>query len=416
MASEADVIVVGAGLAGLCCARHLHQAGRDFLLLEAADSLGGRIRTDHIDGFQLDRGFQVLLTAYPEARRTLDYDALDLRPFQPGALVRFAGAFHRVTDPWRRPLQAIPTAFAPIGTLMDKLRVARLRSRVMRADLEALFGSPILASFEFLRSFGFSDSMIDRFFRPFFGGVFLEPDLATSSRMLQFVFRMFSAGDAALPAAGMGAIPGQLAALLPRERIRLRTEVVRIERMTVTLASGERLPARSIVLATEGPAAARLIEGLDAPSSRGVTCLYFAAEKPPIDEPVLVLDAERRGPVNNLCVPSSVVSSYAPPGASLISAAVLGTPDADDAELGRQVRRQLEGWFGAEVNRWEHLQTYRISHALPAIEPRWTPGPDRPVEARPGVYLCGDHRENPSIQGAMASGRRAAECIVAAGK
>jgi phytoene dehydrogenase-like protein len=412
MVADADVIIVGAGLAGLCCARRLGQSGREYLILEASDGIGGRVRTDEVNGFRLDRGFQVLLSAYPEARRTLDYDALDLRPFYAGALVRRAGAFHRVADPWRHPWDALRGAFSPIGTVPDKLRVARLRRRVLRADLDALFASPNTSSFEFLRSFGFSTNMIDRFFRPFFGGVFLESELSTSSRMLQFVFRMFASGPAMLPAEGMGAIPGQLAGPLPRERIRLEAEVVSIDGTTVTFASGEQLRAGTIVVATEGLAAARLIEGLEPPNARTVTCLYFASEKPPVEEPILVLNADRQGPVNNLCVPSNVAPAYAPPGGSLVSATVLGTPKSADAELERQVRDQLAGWFGSAVAGWEHLRTYRISNALPEIEPRWAPGPDRPIEVRPGVHVCGDHRENPSIQGAMASGRRSAEQIL----
>ena len=144
-----------------------------------------------------------------------------------------------------------------------------------------------------------------------------------------------------------------------------------------------------------------------------MSCLYFAAKKPPIDEPILVLDADRQGPVNNLCVPSNVAPTYAPPGGSLISATVLGALDAANAEVEGRVRSQLGSWFGSTVDTWEQLRTYKIPDALPSIEPRWAPGPDRPIEVRPGVYVCGDHRENPSIQGAMASGRRTAERVLA---
>jgi phytoene dehydrogenase-like protein len=300
--------------------------------------------------------------------------------------------------------------------MSDKLRVARLRSQVMRADVDSLFAAPNSSSLEFLRAFGFTSNMIDRFFRPFFGGVFLERELATSSRMLQFVFRMFAAGDTALPAEGMGAIADQLAGPWPQGRIRFHTEVVRIEGTTVTLASGDQLRARAVVVATESQVAAKLVEVIQPPGVRNVTCLYFAGEKPPIEEPILVLDADRQGPVNNLCVPSNVSPTYAPPGGSLISATVLSPTATSDRELERLVRSHLGGWFGSAVDRWKHLRTYRISNALPAIEPCWNP--DRPTEPcldgiLPGVYVCGDHRENPSIQGAMASGRRTADQVLA---
>jgi phytoene dehydrogenase-like protein len=276
-----------------------------------------------------------------------------------------------------------------------------------------LFAARDAPASEFLHEFGFSREIIQRFFRPFFGGVFLESELQTSCRMLQFVFRMFAAGHATLPAQGMGAIPKQLADPLPKDRLRLASEVAGIDDTTVRLASGERLRARAVVVAAEGPAAARLVEGLPVPGARNVTCVYFAAEKPPLDEPVLLLNGVGDGPVNNLCVPSVVAPAYAPPGAALISASVIGLPAISDAELERQIRGQLGSWFGSAVERWEHVRTYRIAGALPVVEPRWTPGPDRPIQVRPGLYVCGDHRENPSIQGAMASGRRAAERVLA---
>ena len=412
MQGDCDAVVVGAGLAGLSCARQLVAQGLDVRVLEASDGVGGRVRTDDCHGFQLDRGFQVLLTAYPEAQEVLDYTALNLRSFYAGALIRTAGGFHRLADPWRHPWDALRGMFAPVGGLWDKLRIGRLRRWVLSRELHQLFSGSEESSIAFLRTFGLSDAMIERFIRPFFSGVFLESDLQTSSRMLQFVFAMFAVGDAALPASGMEAIPRQLAARLPADRLRLKAEATRIDGTAVWLASGERLQARAIVVATDGPAAARLVGGLPSPASRSVTCVYFAAENPPIDEPLLVLGAAGDGPVNNLCVPSVVAPSYAPAGAALISASVLGMPATSDANFERQVRDQLAGWFGSAAERWEHLRTYRLAHALPVIEPRWTPGPDRPVQFRPGVFLCGDHRENPSIQGAMASGRRAAEHVL----
>ena len=209
-------------------ARRLTAQGLDVRVLEAADGVGGRVRTDDVNGFQLDRGFQVLLTAYPEAQEVLDYAALDLRPFYAGALIRAAGGFHRLADPWRHPWDALRGLFAPVGGLRDKLRVGRLRRWVLSRELHQLFSGSEESSIAFLRTFGFSDAMIERFFRPFFAGVFLKSELQTSSRMLQFVFAMFAAGDAALPAAGMEAMPRQLAARLPADRIRLKAEAIRI--------------------------------------------------------------------------------------------------------------------------------------------------------------------------------------------
>jgi phytoene dehydrogenase-like protein len=234
-----DVLIVGGGLAGLCAARTLHAAGRTFAILEASDAVGGRVRTDIVDGFRLDRGFQVLLDAYPEAATVLDYAALDLKAFLPGALVRFEGRFHEVSDPWRRPMAAIGSLGNPIGTLADKLKVATIRQRALQGTVEERFRSPETTTIDALRRAGLSDVIINRFFRPFLGGIFLEPELLTSSRMFEFVFRMFSTGNAVVPALGMEEIPKQLAAALPPASIRLNTRVVEVTPGQVRLEGGE---------------------------------------------------------------------------------------------------------------------------------------------------------------------------------
>ncbi len=200
------------------------------VIVEADDGVGGRIRTDVVEGFRLDRGFQVFFTAYPEARRVLDYDALDLRPFRPGALVRADGSFHKVLDPFRAPIEALGGVRAPVGTIGDKLRVLLLRQRALSQSIEAIFRTPERPIREELAALGFSTTMVDRFFRPFLGGIFLDPDLNTTSRMLYFVYRMLSEGQTVVPAQGMGAIPEQLASSLPEGSVRLRTRVCGIKR------------------------------------------------------------------------------------------------------------------------------------------------------------------------------------------
>ena len=409
---EDEVLIVGAGLAGLCCALRLQQSNVRFRILEAADGVGGRVRTDRVDGFQLDRGFQVFLIAYPEAKKLLNYEALDLRRFEPGALVRHGGAFHRLTDPWRRPVQGLRSVCSPVGTFMDKMRVGLLRSRVLRGTLEDRFRGPETTTLQALQSSGFSSAMIDRFFRPFLGGIFLDAELQTSSRMFEFVFRMFSTGDATLPGLGMGAIPRQLASGLPTDSVQLNTKVVSVDKRSVQLASGEILRRRAIVIATEGAAATRLLGETIPNAGQGVTCLYFAADRSPVDEPLLVLNGEGRGPVNNLCVPSIAAPHYAPEKQHLVSVTVLGIHPTDDASLQAAVREQLVGWYGPEVNRWRHLRTYRIPYALPRQSPPALSVPERPVRWQEGLYICGDHLDNASIQGAMVSGRRAAEAFL----
>ena len=403
-----DVVIVGAGLAGLNAARQLQAAGRRFLLLDASDAVGGRIRTDLVEGYCLDRGFQVFLNSYPEARQVLDLAKLNLKPFEPGVLVRHGGRLHRLVDPWRRPVAGLLSAFSPIGGLLDKLRVARLRSRVLRGTIEDHFQLPETTTLEALRSAGFSSTMIERFFRPFLGGIFLDRELQTSSRMFEFVFRMFTTGDACLPAEGMEAIPRQLAAGLPSEHIRLNTRVAGIDQGSVRLDTGEVIESRQVIVATESPAASALLGTNQTRTAQGVTCLYFSSERPPINEPMLVLNGEGSGPVNNLCVPSLVAPSYAPPGRHLVSATVLGVDPGDDTALRQSVLGQMRDWFGPQVDGWKPLRIDRIAFALPGQAPPALSPPERPVRVRPGLFVCGDHLDNASINGALVSGRRAA--------
>lgn len=409
---DAEVLIVGGGLAGLCCARRLCQAGVACRVLEASDAVGGRARTDRVDGFLLDRGFQVLLTAYPEAQQILDYQALDLRPFEPGALIALGGRFQRLADPWRRPRHLLRTAFSAAGTLGDKLRIAGLRRRLGRLTLDQLYEQPERTTAEQLQMEGFSTTIIERFFRPFLGGVFLDRDLETSSRLFSFVFQMFSSGDVVLPSQGMGAIAEQLAERLPPGTVCTNSAVQCLEERRVRLADGREISGKAIVVATEQPAASKLLGDPLPPAARSATCLYFAAARPPVDEPILILNGDGQGIVNNLCVPSLVSPTYAPPGSALVSATVLGVPTVDDASLESAVRQHLQEWFGNQVRTWRHLRTYRIAFALPAQSPPALTPVAKSPRRNPWQWACGDYLDTASIQGAMVSGRRAAEDVL----
>lgn len=408
-----DVLVVGAGLAGLCCCVRLREVGKSFRILEASDGVGGRVRTDEVDSFRLDRGFQVLLTAYPEFQRVCDAGPLDLKPFTRGALIRFGGKFHRFVDPRRDPLGGLATLFGPVAPIGDKYRILPLEKMVRTGRAEDVFAQPEGLTLDFLRWGGhFSDAMIDRFFRPFFGGIFLERDLVTSSRMFRFVFRMFAEGETVVPAAGMGAIPQQIAARLPADAVRLNSPVAAVEPGRVTLASGETLTAKAVVVATESTAAAKLLgDAVKVPGWRAVTCLYFASDASPVGEQILVLNADEPGPINNFAVMSDVAPSYAPAGKALLSVSVLGDPADDDAGLEAKVREQLAGWYGPVAYQWRHLRTYRVRQALPDQTAPALDVPERPVKLSDGLYVCGDHRDNASINGAMASGWRTAQAV-----
>ena len=412
--SGRPVVIVGGGLAGLSCARALHARGVDLILLEASDGIGGRVRTDIVDGFRLDRGFQVLQTAYPEAQRVLDYPLLQLHAFKPGALIRSRGRFIRMSDPWRQPSQALATAFNGVGDLADRWKLAKLRRHVTQSDIEQLWNDPDSTTLEYLKTtIGLSSDIIERFFKPWFSGVFFEKDLATSSRFFKFIFRMFTLGDAALPDKGMESIPKQMAAGIPPEMLRLSTRVASIDG-GVRLASGDVVNARAVVLAVEGPEAARLSGGrVDLPLSRSTTCFYFAAPEAPFDDPLLVLNGESSGPINNLCVPSNVASSYAPAGQALVSASFIGTPSSSAEETESNVRHQLREWYGSIIDRWTLIRRYDIHHALPSQAAHFRDSGAVPPRLAMGLYHCGDYCETASIHGALVSGRRAAESLLA---
>ncbi len=407
-----DVLIAGGGMAGLACALELHAAGAAPLILEASDGVGGRVRTDIYEGFRLDRGFQVLLDAYPECRRILDYEALDLRPFFPGAEIWTGRDFARFADPFRRPREAMATLAAPVGSLSDKLKVAGLRKEVLKGTPEGLLKGPDRTALEDLEALGFSPGMVSGFFRPFFGGVLLNPDLTDSSRIFRYIFRMFSQGDISVPRLGMGEIPAQLAGRLPGGAVRLSARVTRVARNGVVLESGEELRGEAVVVATEGPEAARLLQDLPAPGSKSVTCLYFDAPERPVKGPLLVLDGEGRGPVNNLAVLSEVSSDYAPPGRHLVSVSCLVPPEKGGEVLRDRVLDQVERWFGSQVREWRFLKGYTIPHAQPTQEPGALEPAERSVVMGPGLFVCGDHRETASLQGAVHSGRRAAEAVL----
>jgi len=405
-----DVVIVGAGLAGLACAQDLTRAGLTCRVLEASDGVGGRVRTDAVDGFLLDRGFQILLTAYPEVQQRLDVDALEVARFEPGAVVRLRGGFHRVSDPLRRPLQIPRTVAAPIGSLADKARLARLVLDVRRHSVRALLRRPDTTTSKRLERAGFSSRMIESLWRPLFAGIQLDPDLEVSSRRFDTILRMLSVGATGVPRGGMGTIPAQLASTLPDDVVRLGVRVVGLDGSGVVLESGETVKGRAVVVATEGPAAHRLLgERVADPGSRAAACCWFAAPQPPLSGPALILDGEASGPAKNVAVMSEVSPSYAPPGRALVAAAVPG-PDALDPTITSRVREQLARWFGSTTADWEHLRTDVIEHGQPLQAPPLHP--KQRVALGEGLFVCGDHRDTASIQGAMFSGGRTASAVL----
>ncbi|PJJ52804.1 protoporphyrinogen/coproporphyrinogen oxidase [Hymenobacter chitinivorans] len=415
--SATPIIIIGAGMAGLTCANYLHRAGRSVLVLEAADAVGGRVRTDVTpEGFRLDRGFQVLQTRYPEVQRLLDYGALRLRAFRSGAAIRLAdGRQTTLVNPLDQPLAAFSALTSPIGTLADKFRILALAKRVKTSTNQELLDFPSADTLTYLRQNGWSEQIIDSFFRPFFGGVFLDRSLSTASNFFEFVFKQFVEGEAAIPALGMQQIPEQLAARLPAGSVRLNTAVASVQSHAVELTSGETLDAAAVVVATDGEAAARLLptSRLSFPTAwRRTTCTYFAAEASPVKaDKLLRLNAAPNTLAHNVAFPSHVAPDYAPAGRTLVSVSTHGSQGLTEEELTTYLREDLAIWFGPEARRWQHLRTYHLPQALP-VYPGGQP-PHQPLQLSQNLYRCGDYAAYPSLNAAMATGREVAEALLA---
>ena len=409
--SEEPVIIVRAGMAGLSCAVHIRAAGLNLRLIDSGDGVGGRVRTDVVDGFLLDHGFQVYLDAYPETGNLLDLKALDLRKFEPGALIFNGKRLKRLMDVFRRPASVWTSATAAIGGFIDKLRVGLMRSQILGSTLEQIANREDRKTESYLRGRGFSEAMIDSFFRSFYGGIFLESELRTSSRMFEFTFKMFGQGSATLPAKGMGEIPKQLAARLPPDSITLNQKVVSLDAHSVTLSSGEQIHGRAVVLATNAASVGSLLPDLKErmPKWRSVTNLYFYAPSSPINESIICLNGSGEGVVNNVCTLTDASPDYSPDERALISVSVLGLHTEEG--LPAKVQQELMGWFGECVAQWCHLRTDLIPEALPEQTPKAQKYKLGFIQQK-GIYVCGDHITSASIEGAVISGKRAAEAII----
>ncbi|MCH0564202.1 MULTISPECIES: NAD(P)/FAD-dependent oxidoreductase [unclassified Streptomyces] len=400
-----DVLVVGAGVAGLACARDLLAAGVDVRVVEASDAVGGRMRTDRVDGFVVDRGFQVFNTSYPQVRRRLTLRDLRLRPFTPGVLVHAESGRMRFSDPTRRP-GALPELLpGRLAGPRDLLALGLLSGRDMLAPPRWLKAAGDTTTRTALADAGFSDAFVQRFFRPFLSGVFLEDELETSGRFFHLVWRSMLRGTLCLPGDGVGAVPRALAAALPKGTVRLETPVERLTPDGALTANGRELPARTVVVATGPGPVAGLLPGVAVPAYRVVTTYYHVAERSPLGEPTLLVDTRRR--FLNTCVLSEVVRGHAPPGHALVATSVLGH-DTEGRE--RVVRGAVGEAYGTGTDSWDLLTVRTVTDALPAMPP---PQPlSRTTRVGPGRHVCGDHRATGSVQGAMASGARAAREVL----
>lgn len=408
------VIVVGAGLAGLTCAKVLNEDGAEVVLFEASDGIGGRVRTDEKEGFLLDRGFQVYFTAYPAARRHLDHEKLNLRPFDPGAVVCRPDGRSVLSDPLRAPLDIVPSLLSKVASFGDKVRTLGLASTAISIDAESASEVPgeDFSSEVYLRGFGFSERFIDEFFRPFYGGIFLDRSLDTSSRVLRFTFKMLATGATVVPARGMGEIPKQLASHLPDGVVNLNSPVEKFlydgYRISGIEVAGKEHEADAVVLATDAPAAAKIAGERVPEGALGQLCIYYSGNG--IGGKNISLNAQDGGFLNNVVQISNVSKDYAPDEQGLVCAVALGDMDLPDAEVYRRGVEDITLWYpGADLR---PLEIYRIPYAQFSQPPGIHRRLPRNQASSPGVVLAGEYTEDSSINGSMRSGEKAAEEVL----
>jgi len=416
----ADVVIVGAGLAGLSAARRLTLAGRDVVVLEASDDFGGRVSTDHVDGLTVDRGFQLYNPSYDEGARILDLESLDLKSFAAGVIVSIDGRHYQLSDPRRDPAKAIDTLLAPVGPFSKKLKFASYAARNALGDIKL---DKIDQSTEAFVRREFGDEFTDKMLRPFLAGVFLEDNLSTSKRFFDLVLRSFVRGVPGVPARGMQEIPRQLVAQLNPGSVHLNVRVSAVTPTRVDTSQGP-ITARAVIVATNSYHASQLIPGLAATPGHAVTTWYHVADCLPDDitngHGILLVDGKRfthghadpTRPVVNTVALTNAAPSYSTDGRVLISSSALGTHPSPQAEA--QVRGHLASLYSMPTSGWTHAATYVIPDALPTMTPPHVIAQDPRVDS--GLYVAGDYRDVSSINGAFHSGRRAAQALLADGR
>jgi len=405
-------VIIGAGVAGLVAAKHCEEAGHKPIVLEASDRPGGRVKTDHLQGFRLDHGFQVMLTGYEETRRYLDFDALDLRAFRNGARIFDGSRSYRVSDPLRDFSQLLPMVFSPVGTLRDKYLVWRLTRELKAQQKGAQFTGKRERTLDYLRNYGFSARMINNFFQPFFGGIFLENELRTPCQMFRFVFKLFSESSAVVPAMGIEAIVEQLRARLQHTEFRYGRQVEAVQGQEIRLADGKVIPYHKLIIATEPSQILPNLAGQ--PPSYVNTCnLYFRCDRSLLQEPIIALVNRQESLINNFCMLTDLSRAYAPdPDQHLLSVTLKHIPRQESIEVAHRVTNEIRHLTGQEDAQLDFLARYDIPRALPEVPAMQYDLPATQFRLSEDIYLAGDYLLNASLDAAMRSGRRAAEAML----
>ncbi|NNF34583.1 MAG: FAD-dependent oxidoreductase [Saprospiraceae bacterium] len=411
MQEKEKVIIIGAGIAGLTAAIELEKNGFSPMIYEASDKVGGRVKTDHIDGYRLDHGFQVLLTAYPEAQQYLNYEALDLKTFFPGAVIYDGNETFALSDPLRQPSTLFTMLMSPVGTFSDKIKMWSMSRMLKKKSLDQIFMENEMSTLQYLKDYGFTEKIINHFFKPFFSGIFLENELSTSSRMFEFVFKMFSEGNAAIPAKGMQEIPNQLFTQLKNTQIHFNKKVDRVEGQRIISVDGEKVEADKIIIATDPY---KILPGLSSQTQEyhAVVNLYFSVDQSVIQKPLIGLVSKKDALINNFNYMTDVSKDYAPENKCLLSISIVKDTHLKGEELINRVKEEFSRLTGEDHNTMQFLKMYHIRKALPVLDDIQTDIQPTATRIQSKVFLAGDYLLNGSLNAAMVSGRSAAMAAI----
>ncbi len=404
---EYKIYIIGAGISGLIAAKVLENYGYSPTILEASDRAGGRVQTDNIENYALDHGFQVLLTAYPAAQKYLDFSTLSLQKFLPGATIFKNKQQKTIGDPTRNLSLLLPTLFANIGSFSDKIKILKLNKKLKKKSIDAIFKEKETSTLAYLEDFGFSTQIIEDFFKPFFSGIFLEPKLDTSSRMFEFVYKMFGEGYAALPKDGINAITNQLVSNLKKTDFRYNNRVQKVEDKKITLDNGEQIEAHFTIIATE---ASPLLQNLKNQKEEWQSCdtLYFECDHRSIQKPLIGLITTSDALINNIFYHTSFDTNTHKK--QLLSVTIVKPHQLTQEKLIEKVKQELSEYCDINVSKF--LKHYNIPKALPKLEN--IQGCIMPSETKitTTIFLAGDVLLNGSLNAAMLSGESAALGIV----
>lgn len=405
-----DTIIIGAGLSGLSAAYHLQSKGYQVSVFEATGKVGGRCKSDYLDGYILDRGLHLFQKDHTESKTILDYRTLRLESVYSGAMVHYNNNFHLISNPIKKIKDVLAFSFSPFMTLKDKLNMASLLTFLMTNTDETLGKLRGITTLDFLKQRGFSKKFIDHFFRPLNQANYADCSLQTPACIFTSTMKHSAFGGSALPAYGIGNIAVQLAEKLKEGTVHLHSRVKEVFDNGVELISGEFVKAKSVIVCMPPHEIEKILPTYkNERKFTRVTCMYFATKTPPVNSPIILLNGNEEGLVNNIFVPSTVQRSYAPPGSHLVSVTLKTIEeDMDEDELIDKVLEELIDWFGIKVNDWTHLRTYVINRALPQIK---VSDQHRYFEERNGIFFSGDYMSFASVNNAFLSGKSVANAV-----